>query len=117
MNTEPLQVLLQNDATVFPYDFGKKEVKESWTVRRNNAIKSVSEIKTYTNYHLITGDANIVDVDLDCTEARLLASLVIDLSSSIIKSVLFRFQVSNDPVASETFHVIVKLVLPKLVIV
>ena len=73
MNTEPLQVLLQNDATVFPYDFGKKEVKESWTVRRNNAIKSVSEIKTYTNYHLITGDANIVDVDLDCTEARLLA--------------------------------------------
>ena len=45
----------------------EKAVAESWTPRFNKQIKSVEQIKEYTNINIATGrESLIVDVDLDC---------------------------------------------------
>ena len=68
------QALIQNDFIIFASDYGKKVVAESWTKRLSKQVKQLSEFKDYNNYNIKTGSvARVVDVDLDCKEANLLA--------------------------------------------
>ena len=74
MNVNPISNLLKTDAILFWSSYGSKAVAESWTQRLNKQIKSVEQIKDYTNINIATGrESLIVDVDLDCPEANLLA--------------------------------------------
>ena len=73
LNKDALAVLLRENATIFEYDYGTKQVDISWDKRRKNIIKSTEEIKPFANYHIITGEGNILDLDLDCKETRALA--------------------------------------------
>ena len=73
LNKDAIGALLLNNVTVFEHDYGTKTVKESWLKRRAKVIKSVEDVKEFANYHIITGDNNIVDIDLDCSETRKLA--------------------------------------------
>jgi len=74
MSLNPIANLLKNDATLFFSDFGKKAVEESWIKRFKKQIKSVDQVKDFTNINIATGrESLIVDVDIDCPEANLLA--------------------------------------------
>ena len=73
LNKDALAVLLRENATIFEYDYGTKQVDISWDKRRKKIIKSTEEIKPFANYHIITGEGNILDLDLDCAETRALA--------------------------------------------
>ena len=74
MNVNPISNLLKTDAILFWSSYGSKAVAESWTQRLNKQIKSVEQIKDYTNINIATGrESLIVDVDLDCPEANQLA--------------------------------------------
>ena len=73
LNKEALSALISANVTVFAYDYGTKTVKASWLKRRKQIINSVDDVDEYKNYHIITGDNNIVDIDLDCMEAIKLA--------------------------------------------
>lgn len=73
LNKEALSALIMANVTVFAYDYGTKTVKASWLKRRKQIINSVDDVDEYKNYHIITGDNNIVDIDLDCMEAIKLA--------------------------------------------
>ena len=73
LNKEALSALIMANVTVFAYDYGTKTVKASWLKRRKQIINSVDDVDEYKNYHIITGDNNIVDIDLDCIEAIKLA--------------------------------------------
>ena len=66
-------MLLRENATIFEYDYGTKQVDISWDKRRKRIVKSTEEIKPFANYHIITGEGNILDLDLDCKETRALA--------------------------------------------
>ena len=74
LNKEAIGNLLRENATIFEYDYGTKLVNLSWDQRRKRIIKSAEDIKQFANYHIITGDGNILDLDLDCKETRHLAS-------------------------------------------
>ena len=66
--------LLKNELIVFGSDYGKKAIAESWTVRLSKQVKKLDQFKDYENYNIKTGgDSLVVDVDLDCPEANLLA--------------------------------------------
>jgi|TARA_R110000868_G_scaffold270979_2_gene530434 hypothetical protein len=68
------QSLLKNELILFTSDYGKKGVAESWTVRLKKQIKQLDQFKEFTNVNIATGgDSLVVDVDLDCPEALLLA--------------------------------------------
>ena len=70
----PIANLLKTDAILFWSNFGSKAVAESWTQRLNKQIKSVEQIKDYTNINIATGrESGVVDCDLDCVETNLLA--------------------------------------------
>ena len=73
LNKEALSALISANVTVFAYDYGTKTVKASWLKRRKQIINSVDDVDEYKNYHIITGDNNILDIDLDCMEAIKLA--------------------------------------------
>ena len=74
MSLNPIANLLKTDAILFWSTYGTKAVAESWTQRLNKQIKSVEQVKEYTNINIATGrESLIVDVDLDCPEANLLA--------------------------------------------
>ena len=74
MSLNPIANLLKTDAILFWSSYGSKAVAESWTQRLNKQIKSVEQIKEYTNINIATGrESLIVDVDLDCPEANMLA--------------------------------------------
>lgn len=73
LNKEAIGALLAENASIFEYDFGTKAVETSWTKRKSAIIKSVEDVKDYKNYHIITGENGIVDIDLDCEEAIRLA--------------------------------------------
>ena len=73
LNKDALAVLIRENATIFEYDYGTKKVNASWDKRRKNIIKSIDEVKQFANYHIITGEGNILDLDLDCKETRALA--------------------------------------------
>ena len=74
MSLNPIANLLKTDAILFWSTYGSKAVAESWTQRLNKQIKSVEQIKEYTNINIATGrESLIVDVDLDCPEANKLA--------------------------------------------
>ncbi len=73
LNKEAIGNLLRENATIFEYDYGTKLVNLSWDQRRKRIIKSAEDIKQFANYHIITGDGNILDLDLDCRETRHLA--------------------------------------------
>ena len=74
ISVEVRKRLLENGLVIFSSDYGKKGVAESWTLRLNKQIKKLEQFKEYQNINLITGqDLGIVDSDLDCKEARLLA--------------------------------------------
>ena len=73
LNKDALSALITANVTVFAYDYGTKTVKASWLKRRKAIINSVDDLDEYKNYHIITGDNNIVDIDLDCVEAIQLA--------------------------------------------
>jgi len=78
MSLEPIANLLKNDAIIFYSDFGKKAVEESWTKRLNKQIKSVDQVKDFTNINIATGrDSLLVDIDLDCSEAIMLSDYFI----------------------------------------
>ena len=94
------QALIQNDFIIFASDYGKKVVAESWTKRLSKQIKQVSEFKDFQNYNIKTGStARIVDVDLDCKEANLLAD-------SFLPSTGIEFGRSSTPRAHRLFKVI-----------
>ncbi len=73
LNKEAIANLLRENATIFEYDYGTKQVNLSWDQRRKKIIRSVEDIKPFRNYHIITGEGNILDLDLDCKETRELA--------------------------------------------
>ncbi len=66
--------LLKNELIIFASDYGKKAIAESWTVRLSKQVKKLDQFKDFENYNIATGgDTLVVDVDLDCSEALLLA--------------------------------------------
>ena len=73
LNKDALAVLLRENATIFEYDYGTKQVDISWDKRRKRIVKSTDQLKPFANYHIITGEGNILDLDLDCKETRALA--------------------------------------------
>ena len=73
LNKEALSALIASNVTVFEHDYGTKTVKATWLNRRKAIINSADDVDEYKNYHIITGDNNIVDIDLDCIEAIKLA--------------------------------------------
>ena len=73
LNKDALAILLRENATIFEYDYGTKQVNLSWDQRRKKIIKSTDQLKRFANYHIITGEGNILDLDLDCKETRALA--------------------------------------------
>ena len=81
LNKEALSALISANVTVFAYDYGTKTVKASWLKRRKQIINSVDDVDEYKNYHIITGDNNIVDIDLDCMEAIKLAPYFLPATS------------------------------------
>ena len=94
------QALIQNDFIIFASDFGKKVVAESWTKRLSKQVKQVSEFKDYNNYNIKTGStARVVDVDLDCKEANLLADSFLPVTG-------IEFGRSSTPRAHRLFKVI-----------
>ena len=94
------QALIQNDFIIFASDFGKKAIAESWTKRLSKQVKQVSEFKDFQNYNIETGSiARVVDVDLDCKEANLLAD-------SFLPSTGIEFGRSSTPRAHRLFKVI-----------
>ena len=94
------QALIQNDFIIFASDYGKKISAESWAKRLSKQVKEVSEFKDFTNYNIKTGSiAKVVDVDLDCKEANLLAD-------SFLPSTGIEFGRSSTPRAHRLFKVI-----------
>ena len=94
------QALIQNDFIIFASDFGKKVVAESWTKRLSKQVKQVSEFKDFQNYNIKTGStARVVDVDLDCKEANLLAD-------SFLPATGIEFGRDSTPRAHRLFKVI-----------
>ena len=94
------QALIQNDFIIFASDFGKKAIAESWTKRLSKQVKQVSEFKDFQNYNIKTGSiARVVDVDLDCKEANLLAD-------SFLPTTGIEFGRSSTPRAHRLFKVI-----------
>ena len=73
LNRAAIEVLLRENATIFQYDYGTKQVNLSWDQRRKRIIKSTEDLKPFNNYHIITGEGNFLDLDLDCKETRELA--------------------------------------------
>ena len=70
--------LLRNELIVFASDYGKKAIAESWTVRLAKQVKKLDQFKEFENYNIATGgDTLVVDIDLDCPEALLLADYFI----------------------------------------
>ena len=74
LNRAAIEVLLRENATIFQYDYGTKQVNLSWDQRRKRIIKSTEDLKPFNNYHIITGEGNFLDLDLDCKETRNLAA-------------------------------------------
>ena len=92
--------LIQNDFIIFASDYGKKVVAESWTKRLSKQVKQISEFKDFQNYNIKTGStARVVDVDLDCEEANLLAD-------SFLPATGIEFGRSSTPRAHRLFKVI-----------
>jgi len=73
LNKEALSALISANVTVFGHDYGTKQVKASWLKRRKQIINSVDDADDYKNYHIITGDNNTTDIDIDCEEGIILA--------------------------------------------
>ena len=70
--------LLRNELIIFASDYGKKAIAESWTVRLSKQVKKLDQFKEFQNYNIATGgDTLVVDIDLDCPEALLLADYFI----------------------------------------
>ena len=73
-NLNVINKLISNGAIIFHSEYGKKVVAETWTVRLNKQVKKTADYKDYLNYNIATGrDGNLVDIDLDCWSARVLA--------------------------------------------
>ena len=71
--TDVMPTLLRENLAVFSYKFGTKKVDISTLQRRKRIVKSIEEVNEYANYHLLTGDGNSTDIDLDCKESEKLA--------------------------------------------
>ena len=71
--TDVMPTLLRENLAVFWYNFGTKKVDISTLQRRKRIVKSIEEVNEYANYHLLTGDGNSTDIDLDCKESEKLA--------------------------------------------
>jgi hypothetical protein len=69
LNKEAIANLLSSNVTVFAHNYGTKAVLSSWLKRRKAIINSVDDLDEFKNLFIITGDNNIVDIDLDCIEA------------------------------------------------
>ena len=94
------QALIQNDFIIFASDYGKKAIAETWTKRLAKQVKEVGEFKDFQNYNIKTGSvARVVDVDLDCKEANLLAD-------SFLPATGIEFGRSSTPRAHRLFKVI-----------
>jgi len=75
---EVRESLLKNELIIFASDYGKKAIAESWTVRLKKQVKQLDQFKDFNNYNIATGgDTLVVDIDLDCPEALLLADYFI----------------------------------------
>ena len=73
-NPNVINKLISNGAIIFHSEYGKKVVAETWTVRLNKQVKKTADYKDYLTYNIATGrDGNLVDADLDCWSARVLA--------------------------------------------
>ena len=99
LNKEALEALLSANASIFEYDYGTKEAKISWLKRRKRIISSADDIKPYANYHIITGDNNIVDIDLDCKEAIQLAKYFLPVTN-------FKYGRESNPTSHWLYRVI-----------
>ena len=71
--TDVMPTLLRENLAIFSYKFGTKKVDISTLQRRKRIVKSIEEVNEYANYHLLTGDGNSTDIDLDCKESEKLA--------------------------------------------
>ena len=75
---EVRESLLKNELIIFASDYGKKAIAETWTVRLKKQVKQLDQFKDFNNYNIATGgDTLVVDIDLDCPEALLLADYFI----------------------------------------
>ena len=100
MSLAPIANLLKADAILFYSTYGNKAVTESWTQRLNKQIKSIDQIKDYTNLNIATGrESGIVDVDLDCPETIMLADYFLPKTE-------FEFGRESTPRAHRLFKVI-----------
>ena len=68
-NTEVRNAIIENNLVVFHSDYGKKGVNETWRQRLAKIVKQSDQFKDFQNLNIITGQNNIVDIDLDCEEA------------------------------------------------
>ena len=74
LDLKPISALLKADAIIFYSDYGSKAIEESWIKRLAKQIKQLDQVKEFTNVNIATGrESLIVDDDLDCPEANLLA--------------------------------------------
>jgi len=74
VDLKPISALLKADAIIFYSDYGSKAIEESWIKRLAKQIKQLDQVKEFTNVNIATGrESLIVDDDLDCPEANLLA--------------------------------------------
>ena len=61
--------LLAHGLFIFSSDFGIKGVTDKKTVRLQNQLTKLEDVKVKKNYNLLTGRNNIADIDLDWKEA------------------------------------------------
>ena len=73
MRAEVTQSFLDNNCFIFHSDYGKKGVTLTNAQRIKNQITNAEQVKEFQNINVFTGKENIVDIDLDCTEALQLA--------------------------------------------
>jgi len=93
------KAILEHNLIVFHSDYGKKSVAESWSQRLAKQIKQENQFKDFQNVNLITGENNIVDIDLDCPEA-------IAMASSFLTKTGMRFGKESTPEAHRLYKVI-----------
>ena len=99
LNKEAIAALLRENATIFEYDYGTKQVDISWEKRRKKTVKSVEDIKPFANYHIITGEGNFLDLDLDCKETR-------DLAPHFMPPTEFKFGRESTPASHWLYKVL-----------
>ena len=76
-----------------------KYIAFSGTSAIQKTVKSVEDIKPFANYHIITGEGNFLDLDLDCKETR-------DLAPHFMPPTEFKFGRESTPASHWLYKVL-----------